>query len=294
MEEGMRVTFAEAMCEPGQYVPLVQAAEQVGFDAFVIPDSIAYPEQSDSKYPYNGTGDREFLNDAPFIEPFCLASALAAVTKRICFHTFVIKLPIRHPVLVAKQAASVAVLSNNRFSLGVGLSPWPEDYEICGVAWQKRGARMNEMMEIIRGLTRGGFYSFKGEHFQIPSIKISPVPSEPIPLLVGGHSDAALERAVRLSDGWMHAGGDEQTLLTMLARLKELRKTLRPANEPFQIHVASMHGLTPDGLRKLEDMGVTDAIVGFRVPYQRDTVPLQSKLDMIRYYGDNVLAKFRR
>ena len=130
----MRVTFAEAMCDPSQYVPLVQTAEEVGFDAFVIPDSIAYPQDSDSKYPYNGTGEREFLNDAPFIEPFCLASALAMVTKRIRFHTFVIKLPIRQPVLVAKQAASVAVLSNNRFSLGVGLSPWPDDYQICGVA----------------------------------------------------------------------------------------------------------------------------------------------------------------
>ncbi len=290
----MRVTFAEAMCDPAQYVTLAQTAEEVGFDAFVIPDSIAYPENSDSKYPYNGTGDREFLNDAPFIEPFCLASLLAGVTKRLRFHTFVIKLPIRHPVLVAKQAASVAVISNNRFSLGVGLSPWPEDYEICGVPWQKRGARMNEMMEIIRGLTRGGFYAFKGEHFDIPSIKISPTPSEPIPLLVGGHSEAALERAVKLSDGWMHAGGDEQALLGMLARLKELQKQHRPANAPFEIHVASMHGLTPDGLRKLEDLGVTDAIVGFRVPYQKDTVPLQSKLDMMRYYGNNVLAKFRR
>jgi probable F420-dependent oxidoreductase len=290
----MRVCFAEAMCDPAQYLPLAQAAEEVGFHGFVIPDSLAYPEKSDSKYPYTPDGNREFLKDAPFIDPFCLTTLLAAGTKRLRFNTFVIKLPIRHPVLVAKQAMSVAVLSNNRFSLGVGLSPWPDDYAICGVPWQKRGARMNEMMTIIRNLTAGGFYGFEGEHFQIPSIKLSPAPSEPIPLLVGGHSEAALERAVKLSDGWMHAGGDEQALVGMIARLKELCREHRPEGAPFEIHVASVYGFTPDGLRRLEDMGVTDAIVGFRLPYQKDTVPLQTKLDLIRSYGDNVIAKFFR
>ncbi|UCF47076.1 MAG: hypothetical protein JSU89_07810, partial [Myxococcales bacterium] len=66
----MRIAYAEAMCDPTQYVPLAQAAEEVGFDAFVIPDSIAYPEHSDSKYPYTPDGNREFLDGAPFIEPF--------------------------------------------------------------------------------------------------------------------------------------------------------------------------------------------------------------------------------
>jgi probable F420-dependent oxidoreductase len=289
----MRIAFAEAMIDPSQYVPLAQAAEELGFDAFVIPDSIAYPEHSDSKYPYTTDGSREFLKDSPFIDPFVLATALSAVTKRLRFHTFVIKLAVRHPVLVAKQAMSVAVMSDNRFSLGVGISPWPEDFEITGVPWAGRGARMNEMMEIVRGLMRGEYFAYKGKVFDLQSIKLSPAPSQPVPILVGGHSDAALKRAAHLGDGWMHAGGDETKLQGMLDKLKQLRREAGKQNERFEMHVASVHGFTADGLRRLEDMGVTDAIVGFRLPYIKDVMPLQNKIDMMRMYADNVLAKFR-
>lgn len=289
----MRVAFAEAMCEVSQYVPLAQAAEQAGFDAFVVPDSIAYPEHSDTRYPYTPDGNREFLDGAPFIEPFVLSTLLAGATERLRFHTFVVKLPVRHPVHVAKQAMSVATVSGNRFSLGVGVSPWPEDFAMCGVPWKARGRRMNEMMEILRGLTLGEYFSYEGEFFQVPSIKMSPAPSEPIPLLVGGHSDAALKRAARLGDGWMHAGGDQAELERMLARLKQLRIEYGKQDERFEIHAASVHGFTPDGLKILQEAGVTDAIVGFRLPYMKDTMTLQMKLDAIARYGDNVLAKFR-
>src|SRR3982751_5345072 len=119
----MRFSFAELMTDPTFYGPLAQGVEQAGFDSFVIPDSICYPRDSDSTYPYTPDGNREFLEDKPFIEPFSLIPALGAVTERLRFTTFVVKLPIRHPVLVAKQAASVAVLTDNRFGFGVGLSP---------------------------------------------------------------------------------------------------------------------------------------------------------------------------
>ena len=104
------------------------AADEAGYTSYVIPDSICYPEVSDSKYPYTPDGDRRFLDDRPFIEPFSLIPAMGAVTKRLRFTTFVVKLPIRHPVLVAKSASSVAVMTNNRFGFGVGLSPWPDDF----------------------------------------------------------------------------------------------------------------------------------------------------------------------
>jgi alkanesulfonate monooxygenase SsuD/methylene tetrahydromethanopterin reductase-like flavin-dependent oxidoreductase (luciferase family) len=90
---------------------------------------------------------------------------MGAVTESLRFVTFVLKLPIRHPVLVAKQASSTAVLTNNRLLLGVGTSPWPEDYTICDVPWEGRGKRMDEQIDVMRGLMAGGYFEYHGEVF---------------------------------------------------------------------------------------------------------------------------------
>ena len=197
------------------YLPLAQAAEEAGYHGMVVPDSLAYPEVSDSTYPFSPDHTREFLEDKPFIEPFSLIPAMGVVTNRIRFITFVLKLPMRHPLLVAKQATSVAVLTGNRLSLGVGVSPWPDDYELCDIPWEGRGKRMDEAVAVVQGLSAGGYFEYHGEVFDIPSVKISPVPSEPIPILVGGHAPAALRRAAR-ADGWLHGGGDPADLPGLL------------------------------------------------------------------------------
>ena len=285
----MRFSYAESMCDPTHYVPLAKAAEECGFHSFVIPDSICYPEVSDSKYPYTPDGDRHFLEDKPFIEPFTLIPALAAVTERLRFTTFVVKLPIRHPVLVAKSVTSVAVMSDNRFGFGIGTSPWPEDFQVTGTAWNTRGKRMDEMIEIIRGLAAGGFFEFHGKHYDLPSIKMCPTPTKPVPILIGGHAEAALKRAARLGDGWMHAGSDD--LEAMIKRINDLRREYGREREPFEVHVIAMEAYTLDGVKRLEDRGITDCIVGFRNAYEKDTTPLQQKIDALRGYADRIIAK---
>jgi len=287
----MRFSYAESMCDPSHYIPLAKAADESGWTSFIVPDSICYPEVSDSKYPYTPDGDRHFLEDKPFIEPFSLIPALAAVTTTLRFTTFVVKLPIRQPVLVAKSVSSIAVLSGNRFGFGVGVSPWPEDFQVAGQDWHTRGKRMDEMIEIIRGLTAGGFFEYHGRHYDIPSIKICPVPSEPIPILIGGHAEPALRRAARIGDGWMHAGSDD--LEQMIRQLRELRQQYGRERTLFEIHVISLEAYNVDGIHRLEDLGVTDVIVGFRNPYYEpiDSQTLQQKLDLLRGYADTVIAK---
>jgi len=286
----MRFTYAEAMCDPAQLPPLAKAAEEAGYTSMTVPDSIIYPRDSDTQYPYNDDGTRGFIEGKPFIDPFCLVASLGAVTTKLRFSTFVIKLPIRQPVLVAKQATSVACLTNNRLTLGVGLSPWPEDYVATGTEWRRRGKRMDEMIEILRGLTTGEFFEFHGEFYDIPAIKLCPVPTAKLPILIGGHADAALRRAAHC-DGWMHGGGIHEKLDDLLAKLGRFRAEAGRQNDPYEIHVISMDAYTPDGIRKLEDQGVTDAIVGFRNSYAPDDQSLQQKLDALRRYADNVIAK---
>jgi probable F420-dependent oxidoreductase len=289
----VRFSYAESMVEPSYYLPLARAAEEAGYDSFVVPDSICYPEESETTYPFNPDGSREFLEDKPFLEPFSIIPAMGAVTGRIRFVTFVIKLPIRHPVLVAKQVSSTAVLTDDRLVLGVGTSPWPEDYEITDVPWARRGKRMDEMIAVLRGLIAGGFFEFHGEIFDIPSIKMCPTPRRPVPILIGGHHDAALKRAAVDGDGWLHGGGDPADLPGLLDRLAILRKEHGTEDKPFEIHVISADAYTPDGVRRLEDLGVTDVIVGFRWSYsvEQDTEPLQTKIDNLRRFADDVIAK---
>jgi probable F420-dependent oxidoreductase len=292
----VRFSYAESMTDPSFYLPLARAAEDAGYDSFIVPDSIAYPEHSDATYPFNPDGTREFLEDKPFLEPFSLIPALGAVTSTIRFVTFVIKLPIRHPVLVAKQVASVAVLTDNRLGLGVGTSPWPEDYALVDVPWEGRGKRMDESLAVIRGLLAGGYAEFHGSVYDVPAIKISPVPSRPVPILIGGHGEPALRRAAYNGDGWMHGGGAPEALPGLLERLGQLRVEAGRQDEPFEVHVISLDAFSIDGVHRLEEQGVTDVIVGFRWPYTvgPDVEPLQAKLDNLRRFADTVIAGTRK
>ena len=292
----MRFTYAEAMTRAEYYLPLAQAAEAAGYDTITVADSLVYPRESDATYPYTDTGERDFLEDKEFLETFTLVAAMGAVTSRIRFTPFVLKLAVRPPVLVAKQAASVAFLTGNRLGLGVGLSPWPEDFTAMGVPWKGRGRRMDEAIDIVRGLTSGGYFEHHGAVFDLPAMKMTPVPTEPVPILVGGHSDAALRRAVRRGDGWMHAGGDAEELDLLLERIAKLRADEGVEDRPFEIHAISMDAYSPDGVKRLEDRGVTDAIVGFRVPYVKgpDPEPLERKVEHLERFAETVIAKVNR
>jgi probable F420-dependent oxidoreductase len=291
----VRFSYIDTMIDPAFLKPLAVAAEEAGYDGFVVPDSICYPKESDSSYPYTADGNREFLEDKPFIEPFSLIPYLAGATEKLRFVTFVVKLPMRHPVLIAKQASSVAVLSDNRFGFGVGVSPWPDDYRVLGLPWEKRGKRMDEAMQIVKGLCAGGWFEHHGEIYDVEPIKISPVPTAPIPILVGGHSKPAMRRAVTLGDGWMHAGGNADDLAGLLDQLNAVRREHGRQDEPFEVHVISADGYTPDGVERLEDLGVTDVVIGFRNAYtkEQDTQTLEQKLTALRSFADQVIAKVR-
>jgi probable F420-dependent oxidoreductase len=301
----MRFSFAESMCDPSHYAPLAVAAERAGWTSFVVPDSICYPEISESRYPYTPDGNREFLEGKPFLEPFTLIPALGAVTETLRFTTFVVKLPIRQPVLVAKQAASVAVLTGNRFGFGVGLSPWPEDFLVTGTDWKSRGRRMDEMIEIIRGLTAradafegspdevgpGNFFEFHGRHYDVESIQICPVPTQPIPILIGGHAEPALRRAARLGDGWLGTGHDPGAIPGLVRELTRLRREAGREAEPFDFVAAVTAPPSVELFQRLEEQGVTSVI---QYPPAFSLGPassLSQKRQAFEQFGDRIIAR---
>lgn len=291
----MRFTFTDSMTH-SEYLPsLAVAAETAGYHGFTIPDSIGYPEHSDAVYPYTADGDRRFLEGKEFIEPFVLAAHLGAITRRVRFNTFVVKFPLRPPVWTAKQAFSVAKLTGGRLGLGIGIgtSPYHDDYVMAGVDPAGKGARMDEAIEVFLGLESGEFFEYHGRFYDVPSMKMCPVPERPIPLLIGGHSDAALRRAATKADGWMHAGGPTEQLQAMIGKLQAWRAETGRGHEPFEIHASSPDSRTVDGCRRLEDLGVTDLLVGIRNPYINgpDPQPLSEKLAKLERFAESVISK---
>jgi len=288
----MRFHYAESMTPIANYIPLAQAAEAHGYSGFTISDSLIYPKASGTEYSYTEDGGREFLENKPFIESFILATAMGVATKTLEMTTNVVKLPVRPPLYSAKMAASIAALTNNRFNFGVGLSVWPEDYKVMGVDYAKRGKRFDECIAIVRGLCAGGYFEFHGEFYDLPPVKINPVPTKPLPILIGGHSDAALQRAAR-NDGWMFAGGKPGELEGLLVKLDQFRKEAGTANAPFRIFATAMGEIGEDSVKRSKDLGITDMVVVFRNLYavEEDHQPLAEKIDDLKRFADTVIAK---
>lgn len=290
----MKFAYHPTMCNPAFYLELAKTAEQAGFSTITFPDSICYPKECDSTYPYNDDGSREFLDGVPFLEPFSIIPALAAVTNTLEFSTSVYKLAPRQAVTTAKFVTTLGVITNNRFHFGVGVSPWYEDFLATGERWEKRGKRMDEQIAILKGLMNGEYFAFKGEFYDIPEIKLCPAPTKPVPILIGGHSDLALKRAAKLGDGWISAGVTIDEAKTMIGKINQYRDdfgTLSHSNYQFQI--MSEAGYSADGVKQLDELGVTEVIIAFRNAYEggEDSRTLEGMKAEINWFAEEVIHK---
>ena len=282
----MRFSLQVGMCAPDHYLPLAQAAEAAGYDGVAVSDSICYPREASSKYPYNKDGSREFLESVPFVESLISVAAMAAVTQRVRFSTFVYKLAVRQAPVVAKQVQGIQVLSGNRFDFGIGISPWEEDFAICDVPWEKRGKRFDEQIDILRGLETGEFFGYEGEMHTMPANKMNPVPTVATPLLIGGHAEPALKRAARVGDGWMCAGADMEQLGAYIERINALRQEYGTSDRPFRVFTTGQNAFTREGIAELDSIGVTDVIIGFRNVYEMEPdKSLEEKVNLLNWYA---------
>jgi alkanesulfonate monooxygenase SsuD/methylene tetrahydromethanopterin reductase-like flavin-dependent oxidoreductase (luciferase family) len=294
LKEGkMRFHYTETMTPVGNYIPLARAAEEYGYAGLAISDSLMYPKASDTSYSYTDDGGREFLENKPFIESFILATAFGVATTKLEITTNVVKLPVRPPLYSAKLVASIAALTNNRFNFGVGLSVWPEDYAVMGVDYAKRGKRLDECIDIVRGLCAGGYFEYHGEFYDLPPVKINPVPTKPLPIIIGGYSDAAFKRAAR-NDGFISAGGGVDVIKPMMDAVNAYRVDAPPSKVPFRFFATAMGDLSMDLIKGMQDIGVTDMPVVFHNLYavEEDTQPLQEKIDDLKRFADEVISKF--
>ena len=150
-----------------------------------------------------GVGDHVSFHTGAGSDGLVGAAGVLAASERLSANTAVYLLPLRHPVPVARQLADLAALAPGRFVFGVGVGGEDRhEYEVCGVDPATRGRRMDESIQVIRSLLAGGPVDFEGEHISLQQAQVAPAPTLPVPIVVGGRSDAAIRRAGRLGDGW--------------------------------------------------------------------------------------------
>lgn len=285
------------MLPADRFVPLARAAEESGFTTIAVPDSVFFPETVTADYPYSADGARFWAPDTPFLDPFVAMAAMAAVTERIRFVTNVVKLPLRDPLLVAKQLSSLAVLSSNRVALGIGLSWIPEEFAWTRTDMRTRGARTNEMIEILRVVCAGRgpeFVEYHGKHYDFGRLMISPAPDRPVPLYVGGHSEPAFRRAARLGDGWISVQSTREQLVEAVGELARYRKEYGREHDPFEVNALCVDVFDLEGFRALEDLGVTELQAVPWYYYGGDPDEPSTQIDGLHRFGAEVIAPYER
>ena len=288
----MKFTLSVALSPLDHLTELARTAEECGYASVALPDSLFFSEHVSAEYPYTPDGNRFWNADTPWVDPMVAAAAMGAVTSRIEFYTSVLKLGPRNAVLLARQVGSVAALTGNRFGLGVGVGWAPEEFEWSGAPYAGRGRRVDEAIDVLKLILGGGMVEYHGKHFDFDKLQMSPAPSRPVPIYVGGHSEIALRRAARIGDGWASAMMKLDELRDTIARLATLRAEYDRADQPFEIQGVCIDRFGLDGYRQQAEIGVTDAIV---VPWLFYGVgfdaPLADKKDAVRRFADEIITK---
>lgn len=290
MEIGVRLPHTGRRATPELVRAWCTTADQLGFDSLWGVDHVVMPQHVESKYvlprePAAVADDAVSGLLAPNFELVTTLAFAAAVTEQIKLGSAVAVLPIRNPVLNARQLATVDRYSGGRLLCGVGVGWLKEEADAMGVPWDRRGDRTDEHIALLRAIwtAPGSHVEFHGEFWDVPPMDPEPRPiQQPIPILVGGHSDAAIDRAARVADGWIAAGMSSERLAALLPKLRAAAE--RNGRDPSSLLVycgARPGEVALDDLRRYEDLGVHSVQVAL------DTID-----ELVRFAGD-VLPRLR-
>jgi len=239
-----------------QLVDIARTAEEVGFRGVAVADHIAVPTDFDaSRHP---SGAAPFDHTSSFPDPLITAATILASTERLEVMSYVYVLPMREPFSVAKQVATLARLSGNRFRFGVGAGWMLEEIELVGHPIRGRGRRMDEMLTILQAFWSESEAGFHGEFFDFEPAGMAPRPTASVPVWVGGKSEAALARAAR-HHGWLGMNYELEEIHGLLGRLEALRAD-QPSSDAFTVFVIPNAGPTPALHEDLAKRGVTDTM----------------------------------
>lgn len=264
---------------------MARALEAAGFESAWVGDHVAMPRTNTSRYPFSPTGVMPWDPTDPWCDSVVAMASMAEATSTIRIGTGVMVAGLRNPVVLAKQLATIDVLSGGRLELGVGAGWLTEEFAIVGLDPKDRGRRLDEVITVIRRCWEGEPDGFEGTYYSLPEGSLFyPVPLHDVPILIGGMSDRAYERVVRVGSGWMGTSSVahlQRGALDPIARIRGIAAD--HGRDPDELaHVARVHAGGEADVEALADVvptlvrgGVTELVVD---------IPWASGVDLTGWY----------
>jgi probable F420-dependent oxidoreductase len=260
----MPVLAGRSGTDPAAVAAFVRAVEEAGCESVWAVEHVVVPERYDSTYPYDASGRMRLLPGTDVPDPLHWLTFAAAHTSRLLLGTAMLILPEHHPVHLAKRLSTLDVLSGGRLLAGVGVGWLREEYEALGVPYEHRGARADEYLAALRALWTGSPASFAGEYVRFDGVHCEPRPvrSGGVPIVVGGHSPAAVRRAARYGDGFYPLGVEVAGLAELLRRLADGCRAA--GRDPAEVEVTARAPSRRAEVEALAELGVARVVM--RVP----------------------------
>jgi probable F420-dependent oxidoreductase len=265
----MKVGIALFRLRPERMAAVARHAERLGFESVWVPEHLVLPTRIRSRYPYAPDGVPPFTPDAPHLDPLLLLMHVADATTTVRLGTSVYLLPLRHPLVTARLAMSLDVLSGGRLTLGVGVGWLAEEFEAAGIDFHTRAARTRECVRALRALWTEAEPEFHGRFFSFGPLRFEPKPVQKPhpPIVFGGESEAALRRAAALGDGWYGVGHTPESAAAQVEKVRARLVAEGRAGVPFEVTVSHAGGVvTSDDVGRYRAAGVDRVVV---LPWER-------------------------
>jgi probable F420-dependent oxidoreductase len=289
MKFGIAFANVGPMGTPEGAVGIARAAEEAGFESLWTVEHVLVPAGYQSEYPYSPNGKMPGPDDSPIPDPLIWLAYIAAGTTTLRLATGILILPQRNPIVVAKEVATLDVLSGGRVELGVGAGWLEEEFDALGVPFSERGKRLDDHVATLRALWSDGPTSVSSPFTRFDDAYCRPQPVQPsIPITIGGHSKAAARRAGRIGDGFFPGRGSKEELAELLGIMRSSAE--EAGRDPDAITVSAIGdiALGPgalDEVKALADLGVGRVIVP---PFAFDP---DGQRVAFAQYGEDVISK---
>jgi probable F420-dependent oxidoreductase len=262
MKFGLMYANGGPFAYPEMLTHLATTAERVGVESVWTVEHVVIPVGYKSTYPYDPSGKIPAPEQLPIPDPLVALAYVAALTKTLKLATGILILPQRHPLYVAKEVASLDVLSHGRVILGIGVGWLEEEFDALGIPFAERAARTAETVRAMRSLWKDEAEPFEGKFFRWGKLESHPKPHQKpgVPIVVGGHTELAARRAARYGDGFFPGVSEEDKLIWLLGIMREECKKL--GRDPSTIEVTAGRGVpSPENVKRLAELGVSRFIV---------------------------------